>query len=58
LGPAERIIRTVDTGRATFAVGSCHGILWHPLVIEIALVALIAIFFVVLDRYTAACEKI
>jgi len=27
-------------------------------VIEIALVALIAIFFVVLDRYTAACEKI
>jgi len=27
-------------------------------VIEIALVALIAIVFVVLDRYTAACEKI
>jgi len=26
--------------------------------LETALVALIAIFFVVLDRYTAGCEKI
>jgi len=27
-------------------------------VLETALVALIAIFFIVLDRYTAGCEKV
>ena len=55
---AKRIIRTADTGGHSFAVGLGYGLPWFPRVLETALVALIAIFFVVLDRYTAGCEKI